>query len=145
MSFMSSNRFFRSALIAAGICLISACASQPAANGTAQAQPPAPVAPVSPAAAAAAPVSPAAEARPEADAATQLEKKFQEAAKGYKVVQKEGKTYYCKREKVIGSTIPTLQCISEAQLRLQVEQMDDLRDRMRNSSRCTLGPGCSGS
>jgi len=135
---MSSNRFFRSALIAAGICLISACASQPATHGTAQAQPATPVAPVSPVAAAA-PVSPAAEARPEADAATQLEKKFQEAAKGYKVVQKEGKTYYCKREKVIGSTIPTLQCISEAQLRLQVEQMDDLRDRMRNSSRCTLG------
>src|SRR6185369_15526741 len=92
---------------------------------------------------AAAPVSPADEARTEADAAAQLEKKFQEAAKGYKVVQKDGKTLYCKKEKVIGSTIPTLQCMSEAQLRLQVEQMDDLRERMRSSGRCTLGPGCS--
>jgi hypothetical protein len=124
-----------------------ACASQPASNGAAATAQPA--MPVTPAAAASpvspvSPVSPAAEARTEADAATQLEKKFQEAAKGYKVVQKDGKTLYCKRERVIGSTIPTLQCITEAQLRLQVEQMDDLRQRMRSSARCTLGPGCSG-
>jgi hypothetical protein len=43
----------------------------------------------------------------------------------------EGKTYYCKREKVIGSTIPTLQCITESQLRNQVETMEELRGRMR--------------
>lgn len=128
---------FRKSLIAslavAGISFIVGCASEPAAA-------PAPVAAAAPAAA---PVSAVAEARPEADAAAQLEKKFQEAAKGYKVVQKEGKTMYCKKEKVIGSTIPTLQCMTEAQLRLQVEQMDDLRQRMRSGSRCTLGPGCS--
>src|SRR4051794_33943696 len=69
----------------------------------------------------------------------QLEKKFQEAAKGYKVVQKDGKTLYCKREKVLGSTIPTMQCMSEAQLRLQVENMEELRGRMRTGARCTLG------
>ena len=79
-----------------------------------------------------------------------LEKKFQEAAKGYKVVEKDGRTLYCKREKVIGSTIPTLQCMTEAQLRLQVENMEDLRGRMRNSAKCTLGRsggggGCGGS
>jgi hypothetical protein len=144
---MSRNQFFRSALIATGVFLMLACASQPASNGAAATAQPA--MPVTPAAAASpvspvSPVSPAAEARTEADAATQLEKKFQEAAKGYKVVQKDGKTLYCKRERVIGSTIPTLQCITEAQLRLQVEQMDDLRQRMRSSARCTLGPGCSG-
>jgi hypothetical protein len=141
---MSRNQFFRSALIATGVFLMVACASQPASNGaTATAQPAMPVTPAA-ATSPVSPVSPAAEARTEADAATQLEKKFQEAAKGYKVVQKDGKTLYCKRERVIGSTIPTLQCITEAQLRLQVEQMDDLRQRMRSSARCTLGPGCSG-
>jgi len=36
-----------------------------------------------------------------------------------------------------------VQCITESQLRLEVEQMDEMRDRMRNSSRCTRGPGCS--
>jgi hypothetical protein len=80
----------------------------------------------------------------------QLEKKFQEAAKGYKVVQKDGRTLYCRREKVLGSTIPTMQCLSEAQLRLQVENMEELRGRMRGSAKCTLGRdggggGCGGS
>ena len=134
---MASRKLLIASLAAAGISFMVACASEPAAPKS-----PAASAPVAPAAAA---VSPAAEARPEADAAVQLEKKFQEAAKGYKVVQKDGKTMYCKKEKVIGSTIPTLQCVTEAQLRLQVEQMDDLRERMRSGSRCTLGPGCSGS
>jgi hypothetical protein len=79
-----------------------------------------------------------------------LERKFQEAAKGYKVVQKDGRTLYCKREKVLGSTIPTMQCMSEAQLRLQVENMEELRARMRGGAKCTLGRdggggGCGGS
>jgi len=134
---MSFRKNLIASLATAGLVFIGGCASDPAAQKT----PAAPVA--TPAPAAATPVSAAAEARPEADAAAALEKKFQEAAKGYKVVQKDGKTLYCKKERVIGSTIPTLQCMSEAQLRLQVEQMDDLRQRMRNSSRCTLGPGCS--
>lgn len=81
--------------------------------------------------------TPAPEAQAAQDAA--LEKKFQEAARGYRLVEKDGKTLYCKREKVIGSTIPTLQCLSEAQLRLQVENMEEMRDRLRNGSRCTLG------
>jgi uncharacterized lipoprotein len=78
-------------------------------------------------------------AQTEAEAGQQLEKKFQEAAKGYKVVQRDGRTLYCKREKVLGSTIPTMQCLSEAQLRLQVESMEELRGRMRSSAKCTLG------
>jgi hypothetical protein len=125
---------FRKSLIASlavtSISFIVGCASEPAPQQAPSAPAAAP-APAAAAAPAAAPVSPAAEARTEADAAAQLEKKFQEAAKGYKVVQKEGKTMYCKKEKVIGSTIPTLQCMTEAQLRLQVEQMDDLRQRRR--------------
>jgi hypothetical protein len=87
---------------------------------------------------------------PPAASPQQLEKKFQEAAKGYKVVQKDGKTLYCRREKVLGSTIPTMQCLSEAQLRLQVENMEEMRGRMRSSAKCTLGRdgaggGCGGS
>jgi len=108
-------------VLATAVVLLGACASQPA-------EPPPPP-----------PSSP-----------QQLEKKFQEAAKGYKVVQRDGKTLYCRREKVLGSTIPTMQCLSEAQLRLEVENMEELRGRMRSSAKCTLGRdgasgGCGGS
>jgi hypothetical protein len=102
--------------------LFTACASQPDAP------------PVAEAAQSALPA-----VQTEAEAAQQLEKKFQEAAKGYKVVERDGRTLYCKREKLLGSTIPTLQCMTEPQLRLQVENMEELRGRMRNSAKCTMG------
>jgi Skp family chaperone for outer membrane proteins len=129
---MPINTLLRCSVLAVAAAL-AACASAPAES------PAAPAAAPAAASQAAAPVG----APSEAEAATQLEKKFQEAARSYKVVEKNGKTMYCKKEKVIGSTIPTMQCLSEAQLRLQVEQMDQMRDRMRNTGgRCTAGVGC---
>jgi hypothetical protein len=125
---MAFDKLMGTVLLAAGISLVAACASSPA-------DVPAP---------APAPVAAAAEAIPEADAATLAEKRFQEAAKSYRKVDKDGKTMYCKKEKPINSTIPRMQCITESQLRLEVEQMDEMRDRMRNSGRCTRGPGCAG-
>jgi hypothetical protein len=122
---------FRKSVIAAGlaaaISLLGACASEPA-PGPARA----PAATPAPAAAAA-----------EADTAAGMEKRFQEAARSYKIVQKDGKTLYCKREKVMGSTIPTLQCITEAQLRIQVENTDEMRQRMRNKAGGCM-PSCAG-
>ena len=157
---MVISNLFRSALFTAGASLALASAAfaadppappaspaaapavQPAVNATpADAATPAPAATSAPAATPATAATP--EAKAESDAASNLEKKFQEAARSYRKVEKNGETMYCKKEKPINSTIPRLQCITESQLRLQVEQMDDLRDRMRNSSRCTLGPGCS--
>jgi hypothetical protein len=117
--------------LAASGALLSGCASEPAASSAPAAQTAAP--------------GPAAAATAEADTAAGLEKKFQDAARSYKVVQKDGKTLYCKREKVMGSTIPTLQCITEAQLRIQVENTDELRQRMRNrAGGCVQTGGCSG-
>lgn len=143
---MALKKLMGTVLLAAGVSLLAACASSPA-DAPAPAAAPAPVAAPAPAAPAAAPAVAAAaaslEAKPEADAASLAEKKFQEAAKSYRMVQKDGKTMYCKKEKPINSTIPRVQCITESQLRLEVEQMDEMRDRMRNSSRCTRGPGCS--
>jgi len=105
----------------------------------------APQTPSAPAAAPAPAPAQAAAATAEADTAAGLEKRFQEAARSYKVVQKDGKTLYCKREKVMGSTIPTLQCITEAQLRNQVENTDELRQRMRNrAGGCVQTGGCTG-
>jgi phosphate-selective porin len=116
--------------LAASGALLAACATAPAT-------------PAAPAQAAA--PGPAAAATAEADTAAGLEKKFQDAARSFKVVQRDGKTLYCKREKVMGSTIPTLQCITEAQLRIQVENTDELRQRMRNrAGGCVQTGGCSG-
>jgi hypothetical protein len=133
---MSINKFIPS--LALGVCfaLLAACASQPAAT---EAPVPAAAAPVATAAA-----KPGPAAQTENDTAAALEKKFQDAARGYKVVERDGKTLYCKREKVIGSTIPTLQCLTESQLRTQVENMEEMRDRMRSNGKCTLGRGCGG-
>jgi hypothetical protein len=106
--------------------------------------PPPPTArsPATPAAKPATAAQPTYSNNPEGDAATLAEKKFQEAARSYKQVQRDGQTMYCKKEKPMGSTIPRLQCISESQLRVEVEQMEETRQRMRNNSRCTTGAGC---
>lgn len=138
---MAFEKLMKTVFLAAGLSLVAACASSPA-DAPAPSAAPTPVAPTAqPASAPAA----SAEAKLEADAATLAEKKFQEAARSYRKVEKDGKTMYCKKEKPMGSTIPRLQCVTESQLRLEVEQMDDLRDRMRNSGgRCTHGTGCSG-
>lgn len=115
--------------LALGAALLAACASQPAAE------------PAHPPAAAASNSAPSS-AVAEKDAAGAMEKRFRDAARGYKTVQKDGKTLYCKREKRIGTTIPTMNCLTEAELRTQVEMMEEYRNRARNSSRCTHGAGC---
>ena len=79
----------------------------------------------------------------EAEVAASLERKFQEAARSYVKLKKDGVLMFCKRYRVIGSNIATIQCITEAQLRNQVENMDDYRDRMRTAAKCPQGrPGC---
>jgi len=123
--------------LAASSALIVGCASTPPPKA-------APSAAAAPAPAAAATQTAATSAaESEADTAAKLEKKFQEAARSYKIVQKDGKTMYCKREKQINSTIPTLNCITEAQLRIQVENTDEMRQRMRNRAGCSTA-GCGG-
>jgi hypothetical protein len=110
-------------LLLAAAALLGGCASQPAEL-------------------------PSVDAQAGGDTAQRLEKKFQEAARDYRLVQRDGRTLYCKHEKVIGSTIPITQCLTEAQLRLQVENMDELRDRLRTTNKCALlrtgggGRGC---
>jgi hypothetical protein len=132
---MSFRNFVITLGLFAGAGLLGACASQPATTAAA-----APAAAVAPAPAAT--PAPAA-ATAEAVTAASLEKKFRDAARGYKVVERDGKTLYCKREKVMGSTIPTLQCMTEAQLRTQVENAEELKQRMRGHvGNC--GGACAG-
>jgi hypothetical protein len=94
---------------------------------------------------AAAPKKPVWSVPTEQETAAALDKKFQEAAKGYVKLKKDGVLLFCKRAKQIGSNLPTIQCITESQLRNQVETMDDYRERRRHAAKCTHGVGCAGS
>ena len=133
---MAMNKTIPSLIVGACVALLAACAAQSSAPEVKAA---------TPAVAVATPAPAATVAQTESQTATAMEKKFQEAARGYKTIQRDGKTLYCKREKVISSTIPTLQCLTESQLRNQVETMEDLRQRMRSNGKCPMGPqGCSG-
>ena len=76
----------------------------------------------------------------EAEVAASIEKRFQEATRGWVKLKKDGVMMFCKRYRVIGSNIPTIQCITEAELRAQVENMDQYRDRMRSAAKCPDGP-----
>lgn len=128
---MALQKVIRFVAVGLSVAVLAACASAPASD-------PAPVAQ------AAAPAATGA-AMTEADAASNMEKKFQDAARSYKVVEKDGKTLYCKRERVIGTTIPTMNCVTETQLRHQVENTEELKSRMRRSGgACVQTGGCSG-
>jgi hypothetical protein len=79
----------------------------------------------------------------ETETAAALDQKVQEAAQGYVKLKKDGVLLFCKKRKEIGSNIATIQCITEAQLRNQVETMEDYRQRRRDAAKCTHGVGCS--
>ncbi len=104
---MARNHVFRSVLLASGVFLMVACASKPVS---------------SPATVAITPL---------------LEKKFQIVARNYQMFQHEGQTVYCKKEKVTFSNIPQVQCLSESQLRREVEGFE----RWRNPVARPLMPG----
>src|SRR5690349_18001486 len=79
----------------------------------------------------------------EAETAEALERKFEEAAKSFVKLKKDGVLMFCKRYKDIGSNIPTIHCLTEAQLRAQVEKMEQYRDAQRWGGKCPRGPrGC---
>jgi len=90
---------------------------------------------------------PAAETAPVADTrnseqleADALDKQFEEAARGLSKVEKDGVLFYCKRTRQIGSNISTLKCMTESQLRVEVETMAKYRDDMRyKMGKCTGG------
>ncbi len=113
---MARNRIFRSVLLAAGVLLIAACTSQPAAS-PARASVPTPL----------------------------LEMKFQRAVKHYdRKYQHEGQIVYCKRGAT--RSLPPTECITESALRLQVENMQKSRNLVTRGGPQYVGtvPGGSG-
>jgi hypothetical protein len=80
----------------------------------------------------------------EAEVAAALDKKFEEAVKGWTKLTKDGVVRFCKRYRPMGSSISQIHCLTEAEVRAQVENMDQYRDQMRRSGKCPRGPqGCS--
>ena len=72
--------------------------------------------------------------------AAEIDRLVAEAARSYNKVEKNGKVYYCKRTRQMGTNIAALSCITESQLRNEVETMTQVRDDMRNKmGKCTLG------
>jgi len=136
---MSSRIRISTLSIMACIAVLCACASQPGAHPAA---PPAAVAEKAP---------PAGQTRhrwtkaTEAEVAKTLDQKFEEAAKAFVKLKRDDQVMFCKRYRDIGSMIATLHCITEAELRKQVEDSDQLRDQMRRRmGRCDLTGGCGG-
>jgi len=79
----------------------------------------------------------------EEDVAAQLDKKFEEAAKSYVKLKRNDEVMFCKRYREMGSSIRTLHCITEAELRKQVEDSDEVRQQMRNKmGHCDITSGC---
>lgn len=80
----------------------------------------------------------------EAEVAKALDgnKDMQEAARELVKLKKDQELMFCKRYKEIGSNLPTITCLTTAQLRQRVENMNQYRDDMRNrASKCTSGAG----
>jgi type IV pilus biogenesis protein CpaD/CtpE len=80
----------------------------------------------------------------EAEVAAEIDANLIKPAKDFVKLRKDGEIVFCKRVREVGSNIPTLKCITQAQLRVQVEDMDQYRKGMRTIGKCPLGPmGCS--
>jgi hypothetical protein len=79
----------------------------------------------------------------EGEAAAALDQAVLDATKGWVKLKKDGVMMFCKRQRLIGSNLPSITCLTEEEVRLQVQNMSKYRDDMRNrGGRCTLGPGC---
>jgi len=81
----------------------------------------------------------------EVAAALDNDREMQEAARDLVKLKKDNELMFCKRYREVGSNIPTIKCITEAELRERVMNMTRYRDDMRNKGgKCTRSVGCSG-
>jgi hypothetical protein len=79
----------------------------------------------------------------EGEVSTALDRAMIDATKGWVKLKKDGVLMFCKRKKEIGSNLPRITCLTEAEVRLQVQNMQKYRDDMRQrTGRCVLGSGC---
>ena len=81
----------------------------------------------------------------EAEIASTLEKKYLDAINDFVKLKKNDDVVFCKRYREIGSSIARINCISAAEVRTQVDNMNQYRDDQRNKGgKCTRDVGCGG-
>ena len=135
---------FLSAAMLACVCALTACASGQSADSASAAY--AAATSQDPTKTAAAPTAdgkkPVWSVPTEAEVAAALEQKYLDATKDFVKLKKNDELMFCKRYKEIGSSIPRINCITTAEVRTQVDNMEKYRDDMRNKSgKCTHGAG----
>jgi hypothetical protein len=129
---------------------LAACASKPPEATSAATPSPAPAPATTPAEEKASPIGQKKykwSRATEDEVAAALDRKFADAAKYFVQLKRNDQLMFCKKYKEMGSSIRTLHCITEAELRKQVEDSEELRSQMRNRvGKCTLGQkvACSG-
>jgi outer membrane biogenesis lipoprotein LolB len=94
---MASIPIVRSLLLASAVLLVGACVSQPASSVS------------------------------QTSGSALLERKFQQEARNWQKFQHEGQVVYCQSEKRTASLVPGKRCLTEAALRIVVE--NSLRER----------------
>jgi len=145
---MSPVRLIRALAVVVALGIAS-CASTPPAAAPAQAAPPTAATDGSAPPSDTKPVPPGQKRykwskASEAEVSAVLDKKFEEAAKSYVKLKRNDEVMFCKRYREMGSSIRTLHCITEAELRKQVEDSDQVRDQMRHKmGKCDITVGCS--
>ena len=62
---------------------------------------------------------------------TAADRRFAEETRGYKQIERNGQTLYCRSERASGSNLRTTNCVSENELRERVENAEAYRRSSR--------------
>jgi len=116
-------------LVSLATIFLAACATTPTPDTKTTSQPPA-------AAAAAAPAA--------ADTKTAADRRFAEETRGYKLVERNGRNYYCRTERPSGSNLKSQVCRTETELRQLVEDAEMYRRKSKASVCAPDDPRCGG-
>jgi hypothetical protein len=74
------------------------------------------------------------------NAQTAADRRFAEETRGYRRVERNGQKYYCRAERASGSNLKTMNCFTENELRVRLENAEAYRRR----SKASCAPGCGG-
>src|SRR5262245_28741111 len=83
-------------------------------------------------------------AAPDASSQTAADRRFAEETRGYKQVERNGKTYYCRSERASGSNLRTTTCFTETELRSRFEAAERYRQQRKASACAPADPRCGG-
>jgi len=79
-----------------------------------------------------------------AESQTAADRRFAEETRGYKQMERNGQTYYCRSERASGSNLRTLNCFTETELRTRIENAEMYRRRGKASVCAPADPRCGG-